>query len=397
MDPNKENLPRESIHSYRMDDALVLFDACTRQIYRINGTAMAIWQGICAGIPPDDIASHLSAQSGEALPRVLKDVNDMVEQWRCLGFFDFPAQEAIENESEEIQSADGNLYDVDIPSMPGEFGYNFQMVDTRFRLTMPDSATHELITPMLQHLSYESDKGHDMDIAVVKNQDRYVALINGLPVDACRKLDGVTPMVFASAVFAAYDQSQHLMGLHAAAVAFQGRSVLMPGLPASGKSTLTAALVGSGCSFLADDMVLCTSKNMSMRSVPTAIGLKSGSWAPLRGYFPSIEALPVHLRADNQSIRYFVPPVDAIGWDSLTFNVDILVFPHFMAGREVDLASISAADGLSLLTAAGYDVPGELNPDVVQNLIDWITNVPCYEMYFSHLDDAVSVIKELLS
>ncbi len=397
MDPNKENLPRDSIHSYSIDDALVLFDAQTRQIYRINGTAMAIWQGICAGMSLDVIASHLSGQSGEAMPRVLEDVKGIVDQWRCLGFFDLPRHKIIEKEAEENQSVAWDLSDVDTSHLPDDFVYDFQMIDTRFRLAMPDATIYELITPMLQHLADDSDADHDIDIAVVKKQDRYVVLVNGHPVDACAKANGVTPMVFASAVFTAYDQAQHLMGLHAAAVAFHGRSVLMPGLPASGKSTLTTALVGSGCSFLADDMVLCTSENMSMRSIPTAIGLKSGSWAPLRRYFPSIEALPVHLRSDNQSIRYFVPPDDAIDWNSLFFNADYLVFPHYVAGRDIELKSISTADGLSLLTAAGYDVPGELNADVVQNLIDWITHVPCYEIYFSHLEDAVSVLKELLS
>ena len=66
-------------------------------------------------------------------------------------------------------------------------------------------------------------------------------------------------------------------------------------------------------------------------------------------------------------------------------------------GNKAILTEISAAEGLCRLAAAGYEMHGEMAAGNIQQLVDWITDVPCYQMHFNQLDDAVSVIQKLIS
>jgi hypothetical protein len=78
--------------------------------------------------------------------------------------------------------------------------------------------------------------------------------------------------------------------------------------------------------------------------------------------------------------------------------IDYIVFPQFLKdGNKALLAEISAAEGLCRLAEAGYEMQGEMTAESVKQLVAWITNVPCYEMRFNQLDDAVSVMLSLVS
>jgi hypothetical protein len=206
-------------------------------------------------------------------------------------------------------------------------------------------------------------------------------------------------MLHGHSLIIAYELSHCLFGLHAAAVFYQGKCVLMPALSGSGKSTLTAALVGSGAFLFADDIVLLTPAPVRMRPVPVVIGLKSGSWNVLAPYHPEIASLPIHLRADDKHVRYLAPSVDTmVPMASQPFPVDFIVIPKFVNdSNAAGLIKISPADGLCRLTEAGYDIRGEMTATCIKELIDWITHIPCYEMHFNQLDNAVSAIQKLVS
>ena len=53
--------------------------------------------------------------------------------------------------------------------------------------------------------------------------------------------------------------------------------------------------------------------------------------------------------------------------------------------------------GLRPLEFAGYDLPHRINADIVETLIKWISDIPCFELHYSELDQAVDQILKLMT
>jgi hypothetical protein len=391
-----------NVHSYSIGDELILFDDSAKQLFRTNPTATIIWKGCQAGLSLEEIIAVLSEATGTAVEQISEDVKDIISHWREMGLLhESPGLTVIERQSADAGQPENNLaYNGPVPP-PASNGleYRFRIIDTCFHLSVPTEKELHLVTPLLDHLSVSNDTAFDERLYIVHAADRYLLLHNTKVVDWCFHISEIAPILHGHSLMIAYEMSHCLFGVHAASVLCGGKSVLLPALAGSGKSTLTAALVGSGAFLCADDMVLLTPSPIRMRPVPVVIGLKSGSWDLLAPYHPHIASLPIHLRADDKHVRYLAPPVDAmVSMTSQPFPVDAIVIPKFVNDpNAVGLKEISPADGLCRLTEAGFDIHDEMTPACVKELVDWITNLPCYEMHFNKLDKAVSAILKLVS
>jgi hypothetical protein len=102
----------------------------------------------------------------------------------------------------------------------------------------------------------------------------------------------VAPLIHANLHLLTYERCDHLIGMHAAAVAYKNNCILFPAECGSGKSTLTAALVAGGFQYCSDDMVLLAAPPMRMRPVPMAMGIKSGSAGLLEKYRSACPSWP---------------------------------------------------------------------------------------------------------
>jgi hypothetical protein len=393
---------RSNLHTYPIGGELLIFDGLAKRLFRNNPTATLIWKGFHAGLSLNEIIDVLSKTTGVAAERIADDVNDIISHWRTMGLL-YDSRGLPETELQSAatdQPSDDVDYNGQVPQLPSSsLEYKFRILDTCFQLSVPTKHELNLVTPLLAHLSVPNDNPADEHLYIVYADDRYVLLHNKKVIDWCLNISGIAPMLHGHSLIIAYELSHCLFGLHAAAVFYQGKCVLMPALSGSGKSTLTAALVGSGAFLFADDIVLLTPAPVRMRPVPVVIGLKSGSWNVLAPYHPEIASLPIHLRADDKHVRYLAPSVDTmVPMASQPFPVDFIVIPKFVNdSNAAGLIKISPADGLCRLTEAGYDIRGEMTATCIKELVDWITDIPCYEMHFNQLDNAVSAIQKLVS
>jgi hypothetical protein len=395
-------MPSSHIHSYPLGDELLLFDELTKQMFRMNPTATAIWNGCRTGLPLKEIITVLSDATGMAAEQIADDVNDIISRWLEMGLLHDSREPLLRGKQSVVadEPLDAVDYDGPVPQLPPvNHEYKFRILDICFQLSVPIENELQLVTPLLAHLSVPYETAADEHLYIVRTDDRYVLLHNKKVINWCFHISGIAPMLYGHSLLIAYELSHCLFGLHAAAVFWQRKCVLMPALSGSGKSTLTAALVGSGASLCADDLVLLTPAPVRMRPVPVVIGLKNGSWDLLAPYHPNIASLPIHLRSDDKYVRYFAPPVDAmVSMASQPFPIDVIVFPKFVDNGDAAVANeISAADGLCRLTDAGYDVRGEMTASCVRQLVDWITHIPCYEMHFNQLDKAISALQTIVS
>lgn len=395
-------MPGSHIHSYALGDELLLFDEQTKQMFRINPTATAIWKGCCAGLPLKKIILTLSDATGVAIEEIANDVNHIISRWLEIGLLHDSRKPLLRRKQSVVAEEPLGAVDYDgpVPQLPSvSHEYKFRILDTCFQLSVPIENELQIVSQLLAHLSAPYETAADQHLYILRTDDRYVLLHNEKVINWCFHISGIAPMLYGHSLLIAYELSHCLFGLHAAAVFWQGKCVLMPALSGSGKSTLTAALVGSGASLCADDLVLLTPPPIRIRPVPVVIGLKNGSWDLLIPYHPNIASLPVHLRSDEKYIRYLVPPADAlVPMTSQPVPIDVIVFPKFVHdGDAAIINEIRAADGLCQLTDVGYDIRGEMTASCVKQLVDWITHIPCYEMRFNKLDKAVSAIQTLIS
>lgn len=390
--------PRQDVHGYPLSDELVLFAEESGRLYRANATAALIWHGLRSGLKRRDLVTLLTEAFDISREKITLDVDKVLSQWRSNGLLDsdpLPLEAFNHSADDHLPSAE---YTRTIPP-PNQKGIEtfYRILDGKIALRLPGIKEAELVHPIIAHLKTPKLTKCDLELEVRRSTDHYVLLRDGSPVDWCDDDRGLAPLVHANILVIAYELSNCLTGIHAAAVVWKDHCILMPALSGSGKSTLTGALVGNGFQYCSDDMVLLTQKPVKMRSAAVSIGLKSGSWDLLSKYHPILASLPTHIRNDGRSIRYLPPPTNEfINNPTTMLTISHIVFPSYQSDRKATLRSISQADGLCRIAEAGYDVHGGLSVARVQQLVDWIAKIPCYEFHYSNLGKAVNALKNLL-
>lgn len=182
--------------------------------------------------------------------------------------------------------------------------------------------------------------------------------------------------------------------LHAAVLEKNGRALVMPAAPGSGKSTLCAALMLRGWRLLSDEHALISLDDNKLIPVCRPISLKNRSIKVISQFDSSAVFGPlcedthkgnvVHMKPDEQSVALDHQPVTP-GW---------LVFPKYIPGADTRLteriketAFLKAGDqsfNYSLLGAEGFEVMSRL-----------IEACDCYNFSYSNLDEAVETFDKL--
>ena len=383
--------PEVSLHP--LGDEAVLFLGHKGQVLLLSPSAALMCRGLEAGLSVREIAETLARSSGASPEAVADDLRRLTDALREAGAMDAPAE-----------PPGGSAAPERLPAPPpvrasGEAGpeaRHYGLVDFRFALRTPDPAIARLADALLGHLERSADSG-DAVLEVARIGRRWVLMRDGVALDVCTDTDQIAPLLHANIVMAAYWSSDCLAAVHGAAVTRGDDCVLMPAVSGRGKTTLTAALLASGWGYCTDDLALLDGDPLRLRAVPTCLGLKRGSWDVLAGVFPQIEDLPVHIRADGKEVRYLAPPASVLPPpEADSYRVRAVVLPAYEQEGKTRLLGISPGEGLKRLTQAGYDLPRRLDRRSLTRLIDWISDIPCFELRYGRLDEAVLTLPDVL-
>ena len=127
--------------------------------------------------------------------------------------------------------------------------------------------------------------------------------------------------------------------------------------------------------------------------MPLAMGIKSTGWDVIAPYYPQIEALPVHLRADAKAIRYVPPPSGKVARDPAP--VSHIIFPRYdKDGPPARLARCGAVRSAGWIMGECLAVRERLTDHNVGELIAWIGRVDCHQLTFTSLEKAVDLVAE---
>lgn len=384
-------LLRSALQSFDCGSDIVLFCENSGGLFLLNETAGHIWRLLGAGDTPDSIISRIAARTGISPDRVSRDVEALIAHWQALAAATSPAVERSDD-VRPIEGLDERIEPMGARALPHKGHY--RILNFEFEIRTQFRQDFETVEALFGHLSTPCLEGPTVFDIIKGPVQRRILLKNGQPVGVCDSVTGLGPLLHATILMTAYGGVDCLAGVHAAVVAATSRAILMPGESGSGKSTLTAALVAAGYTYCTDDLAILTLPPVRIRPVPVGIGLKQGSWTPLAAGIPALADLVTHVRGDGKRIRYFLPPRSQIASHEARYTAHAILFPCFSPDARISCERISAGDALLRLTHAGYDA--RLSSAVVAMLVEWLSDVPAYELRYASLKEAVTAVEDLM-
>jgi len=188
--------------------------------------------------------------------------------------------------------------------------------------------------------------------------------------------------------------NQHLL-LHAGVVEHNGRAVLLPALPESGKSTLTAALNATGYRLLSDEFGAIRLTDGAVLPLVRAVALKNASIQVIRRFAPNARIGPVFPKTRKGDVAHMVPSDGDVASRHVPADPAYIVFPKFDPGAEARLEALAPARAFVKLSSNSFNYP-ILGPDAFDAVGTLARRCPSFRLTFGDLHGAVDAIGQLL-
>jgi len=183
--------------------------------------------------------------------------------------------------------------------------------------------------------------------------------------------------------------------VHAAVMEKNGRALILPAPPGSGKSTLTAALVGKGgWRLLSDELTLIRLEDCMAIPNTRPVSLKNQSIEVIRRYVPDAVLSPSVVDTAKGTVAHMRAPADSVARGDEPALPAWVVFPQYAAGAATTLEAMAPATtfmelagncfNYSLLAQSGFNAMGRL-----------IDQVQGYRFRYSVLDEALEQMSRL--
>jgi hypothetical protein len=184
--------------------------------------------------------------------------------------------------------------------------------------------------------------------------------------------------------------------LHSAAVEHNGVGVLLPAWPASGKSTLCAALVSRGWRLLSDEFGLVVPETDRLVAMPRCIPLKNQSIEVMRRYAPQAVIGPVFPHTRKGDVAHLAPPRESVDRMGETAPARFVVFPKYGEAPGAALKPLPRARAFMKLAgnSFNYEIMGRSGFRTVARVIE---QSACYLFHYDDLDAAVAALERLVA
>jgi HprK-related kinase A len=185
-----------------------------------------------------------------------------------------------------------------------------------------------------------------------------------------------------------------LLLLHAGVVERDGLALVMPALPGSGKSTLTAALSLRGWRLLSDEFGAFDPELGSFRAMLKPVGLKNQSIDVIRRFAPEAAIGPSFPKTHKGVVAHLAPDLLAVDQRHVPARPGAVVLPKWQAGAVTHLEPWPAHLAFSALAfnAFNYTLLGQVGFDAVVSLTQ---QCPTWNLVYSDLNDALAALDAL--
>ena len=269
-------------------------------------------------------------------------------------------------------------------------------------------STVESLTPTFQQLyaEYPLEAAGESFTDVVVRLDPARGLRRWWRPQVCFHVDGTEPLYpFAAHTHMPllewglnYALAQRYMWgllLHSGVVARNDRAVLMPAIPGSGKSTLTAALMCHGYRLLSDEFGAVSDDGQWVMPLVRPIALKNESISVIRDRAPSAVMGPSFPGTRKGTVAHLAPSPESVQRRHDRARLSCIVFPLFTRGSPTRLIPLDPATVFTKLAvnSFNYEMLGPTGFDVVAAIV---AHCPAVQIVFGQLDEAIACIDRFL-
>lgn len=189
-------------------------------------------------------------------------------------------------------------------------------------------------------------------------------------------------------------RSHHLLMLHSAVTAREGKALLCPAWPGHGKSTLCAALVHSGWRLLSDEFGLVQPDDGQLVPLPRLIALKNESINVIRQFSSDAVIGPSFEGTRKGTVAHVKPPLDSIERSEEPAEPRWFVFPKWVKDAAVELKPMAKSQAFLMVAtnSFNYDVLGGLGFRLVREMVE---RCDCYSLIYSDLEQALAQLDQL--
>lgn len=182
--------------------------------------------------------------------------------------------------------------------------------------------------------------------------------------------------------------------LHAGVVERNGRALILPAVPGSGKTTLSAALALRRWRFLSDEFALVDGEQGRIHPLPRAAPLKNRSIELIRALAPEADIGPVFTKTRKGDVAHLRPPDDALARQLETAEPKWIVFPRYIAGHSLRLRHLPPELAFTRLAQNSFNYR-VLGADGFSRLTRLIRQCTCFSADYGQLDDIVGALEHL--
>lgn len=183
--------------------------------------------------------------------------------------------------------------------------------------------------------------------------------------------------------------------LHAGVVERGGRAIVMPAMPGSGKSTLTAALTLRGFRLLSDEFGVVRLQDARLLRMLRPLALKNESIDVIRRFEPTAVIGPRFPKTRKGTVAHLAPLPSHVDARHEVAAPAVVVFPRFEPGAGVQLEPVRKTRAFARLAVNSFNYQA-VGPEAFEALAQLVDESSCWQLRYSDLDGAVRTLGELL-
>jgi HprK-related kinase A len=192
------------------------------------------------------------------------------------------------------------------------------------------------------------------------------------------------------------EQMHHLLLLHAGCLERDGLGLLLPAIPGSGKSTLSAALAHRGWRLLSDEFGVCDPATGLLHAMLKPVALKNESINIIRRFAPEAIIGPEFPKTRKGTVAHVAAPADAVARRGQAATPSVVILPKWVAGSPTRIQPVADEELFQALAfnAFNYEVLGATG---FQAVLALVRRCGGWQMEYSDLHDAVARLDAMWS
>lgn len=172
--------------------------------------------------------------------------------------------------------------------------------------------------------------------------------------------------------------------------------MLLPALPGSGESTLTAALANRGFRLLSDEFGVVRLADAALLPLLRPTALKNESIAVMRRFAPDAVLGSAFPKTRKGTVALLTPSAESVVKRNVPARAALILFPNFTRGAGIALEPIPKSRAFLKLSTNSFNYE-LLGPEAFDAVTRLVSACECHRLRVGDLEEAVAKVAELLS